>query len=73
MSLLAVTSLVANGVEINRDQWIKDAEESEESGSVETCQSIMYDFPFLTSCVQSKSRYYKERQVDRKKRQAIRW
>ena len=39
----AVTSLVANGVEINRDQWIKDAEESEKSGSVETCQAIMYD------------------------------
>ena len=38
-----MTSLVANGVEINRDLWIKDGEESEKSGSVETCQAIMYD------------------------------
>ncbi|XP_046863113.1 pre-mRNA-processing factor 6-like [Xenia sp. Carnegie-2017] len=37
----AVASLVANGVEINRDQWIKDGEESEKSGSVETCQAII--------------------------------
>ena len=41
LRFLAVTSLLANGVEINRDQWTKDAEESEKSGSVETCQAIM--------------------------------
>ena len=38
---LAVTSLKANGVEINRDQWIKDAEESEKAGSVVTCRAVM--------------------------------
>ena len=37
----AVTSLRANGVEINRDQWIKDAEESEKADSVVTCRAIM--------------------------------
>ena len=37
----AVTSLKANGVEINRDLWIKDAEESEKAGSVVTCRAIM--------------------------------
>lgn len=36
----AVTSLKANGVEINRDLWIKDAEESEKAGSVVTCRAI---------------------------------
>lgn len=37
-----VTSLAANGVEINRDQWIKAAEECEASGSIATAQAIMY-------------------------------
>jgi len=37
----ALTSLSANGVEMNREQWIKDAEDSEKSGSVHTCQAIM--------------------------------
>lgn len=37
----AVTSLKANGVEINRDQWIKDAEESEKADSVQTCRAII--------------------------------
>ncbi|RMX50454.1 hypothetical protein pdam_00018315 [Pocillopora damicornis] len=37
----AVTSLKANGVEINRDLWIKDAEESEKAGSVVTCRAII--------------------------------
>ncbi|XP_065898185.1 pre-mRNA-processing factor 6-like [Dysidea avara] len=36
-----VASLLANMVEINRDQWIKDAEECEHSGSVYTCQAII--------------------------------
>ena len=39
--LLAVASLRSNGVEINRDQWIKDAEECEKADSVFTCQAIM--------------------------------
>ena len=37
----ALTSLQANGVEINREQWIKEAEAAEKSGSVNTCQAIM--------------------------------
>ena len=37
----AVSSLQANLVEINREQWIQDAEESEKAGSVRTAQSIM--------------------------------
>jgi pre-mRNA-processing factor 6 len=38
---IALTSLSANGVEINREQWIKDGEDAEKSGSVNTCQAIM--------------------------------
>lgn len=38
---LALTSLRANGVELNREQWIEDAEDCEKAGSVATCQSIM--------------------------------
>lgn len=37
----ALTSLRANMVEINREQWIQDAEESEKAGSVITAQAIM--------------------------------
>lgn len=37
----AINTLVANMVELNRDQWIKDAIEAEQSGSVETCQAII--------------------------------
>jgi pre-mRNA-processing factor 6 len=37
----ALTSLTANGVEINREQWVKDAEDAEKSGSVNTCQAII--------------------------------
>ena len=37
----ALTSLSANGVEINREQWVKDAEDVEKSGSVHTCQAIV--------------------------------
>uniref|UniRef100_A0A8V5GSZ5 Pre-mRNA-processing factor 6 n=1 Tax=Melopsittacus undulatus TaxID=13146 RepID=A0A8V5GSZ5_MELUD len=37
----AITSLRANGVEINREQWIQDAEECDKAGSVATCQAIM--------------------------------
>jgi hypothetical protein len=38
----ALTSLRANQVEINREQWLKDAVESEKGGCVQTCQAIMY-------------------------------
>ncbi|XP_022245664.1 pre-mRNA-processing factor 6-like [Limulus polyphemus] len=37
----AISSLRANGVEINREQWFKDAIECEKSGSVLTCQAII--------------------------------
>lgn len=41
LNRVALTSLSANGVEINREQWIKDGEDAEKSGSVNTCQAIM--------------------------------
>jgi len=41
LSIAALTSLSANGVEMNREQWIKDAEDAEKSASVHTCQAIM--------------------------------
>ncbi|PVD31927.1 hypothetical protein C0Q70_07353 [Pomacea canaliculata] len=37
----ALTSLRMNMVEINREQWIKDAEDCERSGSLHTCQAII--------------------------------
>lgn len=37
----AISSLSANGVEINRDQWFQEAIEAEKSGAVHTCQSII--------------------------------
>uniref|UniRef100_F7BJA3 Pre-mRNA-processing factor 6 n=1 Tax=Ciona intestinalis TaxID=7719 RepID=F7BJA3_CIOIN len=37
----SITSLKANMVDINREQWIKDAEDTEKSGSIVTCQSIV--------------------------------
>ncbi|CAJ0965970.1 unnamed protein product, partial [Ranitomeya imitator] len=37
----AITSLRANGVEINREQWIQDAEECDKAGSVVTCQAVV--------------------------------
>jgi len=37
----AVSSLKANSVEINREQWIKDAEEADAAKSVSTCQAII--------------------------------
>ncbi|KAF3860582.1 hypothetical protein F7725_000837 [Dissostichus mawsoni] len=39
----AITSLRANGVEINREQWIQDAEECDKAGSVATCQAVIRD------------------------------
>lgn len=41
MLCLAVSSLAANGVEINRELWIVDAEDVDKSGSTYTAQSIM--------------------------------
>lgn len=37
----ALTSLGANGVEINREMWFQEAIESEKSGAVNCCQSII--------------------------------
>lgn len=37
----AISSLSANGVEINRDHWFKEAMEAEKSGAVHTCQIII--------------------------------
>uniref|UniRef100_A0A3P8WU10 Pre-mRNA-processing factor 6 n=1 Tax=Cynoglossus semilaevis TaxID=244447 RepID=A0A3P8WU10_CYNSE len=37
----AIASLNANGVEINREQWIQDAEECDKAGSVATCQAVI--------------------------------
>ena len=37
----AIGSLQANGVEINREQWIKDAEECDKTRGVHTAQVIM--------------------------------
>lgn len=37
----AITSLSANGVEINREHWFKEAIEAEKSGSVHCCQALI--------------------------------
>nr|XP_032518836.1 pre-mRNA-processing factor 6 [Danaus plexippus plexippus] len=37
----AITSLSANGVEINREHWFKEAMEAEKSGAVHTCQVVI--------------------------------
>lgn len=37
----ALTSLGANGVEINRDQWLQEATEAEKSGAIHCCQVII--------------------------------
>jgi pre-mRNA-processing factor 6 len=37
----AIQSLTANGVEINREHWLKEAEDAERSGSVLTCRAIV--------------------------------
>jgi pre-mRNA-processing factor 6 len=41
VSSLALASLRANMVEINRDHWLKDAIECEKAGSVHTCQALI--------------------------------
>nr|CAB3265193.1 pre-mRNA-processing factor 6 [Phallusia mammillata] len=37
----SIVSLKANMVDINREQWIQDAENTEKAGSIATCQSII--------------------------------
>ena len=37
----AVSSLKANMVEINRELWLKEAEECDQAGSAITCQAIV--------------------------------
>ncbi|XP_039250492.1 pre-mRNA-processing factor 6-like [Styela clava] len=37
----SITSLKANMVDVNKEQWMKDAEEAEKAGSIHTCQSIV--------------------------------
>nr|CAD7264833.1 unnamed protein product [Timema shepardi] len=37
----AISSLTANGVEINREHWFKEAIEAEKSGSVHCCQVLI--------------------------------
>lgn len=36
-----ISSLSANGVEINKELWMKDAMDAEKSGSIQTCQEIV--------------------------------
>lgn len=37
----ALSSLSANGVEINRENWFQEAIEAEKSGAVNCCQAII--------------------------------
>lgn len=37
----AISSLSANGVEINREFWLKDAVQAEKAGSILTCQALV--------------------------------
>ena len=37
----SINSLAANGVEIHRDHWLKEAVDSEKAGAVLTCQAII--------------------------------
>ena len=43
--MAAVDTLTKAGVDIKRDQWIKEAEDCEKSGYVTTCQAIAYVLP----------------------------
>lgn len=48
----AITSLSANGVEINREHWFKEAMEAEKSGAVHTCQvSVPSNLVIINVCV----------------------
>ena len=37
----AISSLSANGVEINKELWMKDGMDAEKAGSVQTCQAVI--------------------------------
>ena len=37
----AISSLTGNGVELNKEHWMKDAIDAEMGGSIQTCQSIV--------------------------------
>lgn len=37
----SINSLIANGVEIHREHWLKEAVDAEKSGAVLTCQAIV--------------------------------
>lgn len=37
----AIQSLSSNGVEINKELWMKDAMDTEKSGSIQTCQAVI--------------------------------
>lgn len=45
--LAGVTSLKSNGVEINRELWIVDAEEADKGGATYTAQAIMWVHRFI--------------------------
>lgn len=54
----ALSSLRANMVEINRELWIKDAEDCEQAGSIHTCQAIVWVWlKFINSQVLNLSVY----------------
>ena len=37
----AISSLTSNGVEINKEMWMKEAVDAEKGGSILTCQSLI--------------------------------
>ncbi len=41
VSLAALMSLKSNMVEINRDEWLKEAEDAEKAGSIHVCQAVV--------------------------------
>ena len=45
----ALASLRANMVEVNRELWITDAEDSEKAGSIATAQVLCGSSPFVIS------------------------
>lgn len=50
----AITSLSANGVEINREHWFKEAMEAEKSGAVHTCQVKLFVVNMYCECTTNK-------------------
>ena len=41
MCIVALNSLRANMVGFNKEQWLKDGEDCERAGSINTCQAIV--------------------------------